>query len=309
MIEEKVNAEKQKNEKNAVQEINKQVRLLDDSNNRFKSIINDNLNPKKEKFKNLGSNINYLSKLFKKEIDKNKGQSIKYAKYKYGTIVMVNFNLNVGDELCGNHFAIVLTNADSPYSSMLTILPLSSKNKPNRMSLGELISGIIHKEILNKAEEIDQKKKSSLQDLHKSRKSLIEILHKYDNSIDYKNAHSFPREKFDIILNKVVGEDVKKLKEIAVQSEKNIELFEEIKNNINKMLKVVEIYSSKNRLTYAMIDQIQTISKFKILKPLNEFDPISKLMVDANIMLSIEKQFITRYFSKAQKIVDKNNKK
>lgn len=162
----------------------------------LKKIACDSQNHKKEKFKDLGSNINQLSKMFEKEIDKSKGQSVKYAKYKYGTIVMVNFNINVGDELCGNHFAIVLTNEDSPYSSMLTVLPLSSKNKSNRISLGELISSTIYNEIIKK---------------------------------------------------------IKKLDSDIIDQPQNISQ-EELKNNVNKMLKVIEMYSSKNRLTYALID-------------------------------------------------------
>ncbi|MCM1556799.1 MAG: type II toxin-antitoxin system PemK/MazF family toxin [Anaeroplasma bactoclasticum] len=289
-------------------EKNNQFKLLDEANKRFKNIVSDIQNPKKEKFKNLGNNVNQLSKMFKREIEKSKGQSVKYAKYKYGTIVMVNFNINVGDELCGNHFAIVLTNEDSPYSSMLTILPLSSKNKSNRMSLGELISGIIYNEIIKKSEEIDQKRESLDKELFKNRDSLVNILKKYDDNINYKDEKDLTPEKIDLVLKKVEGEDIKELCEIINECEKNLKTLEEIKNNINKMLKIIEVYSSKNRLTYAMIDQIQTISKFKILKPLNEFDPISQLIVDSNTILSIEKQFISRFFSKAQKIVDKNKK-
>lgn len=50
----------------------------------------------------------------------------KYRKFKRGSVVYVNFGYNIGNELGGEHYAVVIDNHDQPYSSLLTIIPMTS---------------------------------------------------------------------------------------------------------------------------------------------------------------------------------------
>lgn len=52
-----------------------------------------------------------------------------YKKFKFGQVVRVSFGFNLGHELGGIHYAIVLNKKDSPYSSDIIVVPLSSKHK------------------------------------------------------------------------------------------------------------------------------------------------------------------------------------
>ena len=122
-------------------ELTTELNLLGAANERLKKVLKKSNTLNYEKFKKLGTSINNTSFLFEKEINNSKKGSHKYSSYKYGSIIMVNFGTNIGDEICGNHFAIVLTNNDNPYNSVLTVLPLSSKNKPNRYKLGFTLPG------------------------------------------------------------------------------------------------------------------------------------------------------------------------
>ena len=78
------------------------------------------------KFKYLPQSILFKAKQFHNEA---LGKNTKFfPKFKRGTIVYVKFGINIGSELSGNHFAIVLDKYDKVTKSTLTVIPLSSKN-------------------------------------------------------------------------------------------------------------------------------------------------------------------------------------
>ena len=53
----------------------------------------------------------------------------KYVKLKRGSIVFVNFGVNVGSEISGHHFAVVVNKDDTIYKPFTTVVPLTSKSK------------------------------------------------------------------------------------------------------------------------------------------------------------------------------------
>lgn len=57
---------------------------------------------------------------------------MKFQRFKRGNVVMVEFS----SEIKGKHLAIVLTKNDSPNNGVLTVIPLSSKNKPYYVPIG-----------------------------------------------------------------------------------------------------------------------------------------------------------------------------
>ncbi|MCC9762969.1 hypothetical protein HK228_07385, partial [Streptococcus agalactiae] len=60
--------------------------------------------------------------------------------YKRGSLVFIDFGINVGNELSGNHFAIVLNKKDSKNNGVLTVLPVSSKGNKFSVEIDGLIS-------------------------------------------------------------------------------------------------------------------------------------------------------------------------
>lgn len=116
------------------QEISNKCKSLDASNDTFKNIIKDCKNPK---FNNLDCWQYFQAAAFKRE--NNPSRKNRFIKYKRGTIVMVNFSTSIGNELSGNHFAVVL-NKNSPKAGEITVLPLTSKVNKSNINLGnELI--------------------------------------------------------------------------------------------------------------------------------------------------------------------------
>lgn len=289
-------------------ELNNELNLLDTANERFKKVLKKSNNLNHEKFKKLGTSINNTSFLFEKEINNSKKRSHKYSAYKYGSIIMVNFGTNIGDEICGNHFAIVLTNNDNPYNSVLTVLPLSSKNKPNRVSLGELVSNKVNDDLCEKIEKLHEDKKIIYLKRVHDNSNIINCLNGYGQQLTIESSDTEIETSIKSVLSCYSSDTTSKLQELIHIKNNHEAEYNQLLKNSDKILDLIKYYTSKNRITYAIIDQIHSISKYKVLKPLNELDPISKLLVDAKTMLYIEHSIINKLFSKAQKIIDNKKK-
>ena len=61
---------------------------------------------------------------------------MKFQRFKRGSVVMVEFSPSMGSEIKEKHLAIVLTKNDSPNNGVLTVILLSSKNKPYYIPIG-----------------------------------------------------------------------------------------------------------------------------------------------------------------------------
>lgn len=107
---------------------------IDKAAKRFKEITKPDSYHYQQKFKYLPNWLDSTSYYYQKEANKRLPQ--KYYYYKRGTIIRVNFGTNLGSEFSNIHFAIVLDKKDSPNKKTLTVLPLTSKQKSDRFSLG-----------------------------------------------------------------------------------------------------------------------------------------------------------------------------
>ncbi|MEG0329483.1 MAG: type II toxin-antitoxin system PemK/MazF family toxin [Longicatena sp.] len=144
--------------------------------------------------------------------------------FKRGTVVMVDFSPQVGSEIKGNHFAIVLTKRDRNSNELLTVIPLTSKHHKYHLDLGDEIKKTIFTR-LNVA-----------------------------NNINY------------------------------------------VTENIMLQNEVIMRYTSLKKHTYAKVHQITTISKYRIVKPINQLDPIRKLTVSNEVMDKIEDKIKELFF-------------
>lgn len=77
-------------------------------------------------------------------------QKRKYHRYKRGQIVLADFSPSIGSEMRNKHFAIVLSKNDSPYNGVLTVVPLTSKNKPYYIDLDDCVSKAVINNIVIK---------------------------------------------------------------------------------------------------------------------------------------------------------------
>ncbi len=188
----------------------------------------------------------------------------KFYKYKRGQFVIVNFKGTMGNELAGVHPAIVLTKNDNPKSGCVTVIPLSSKAKRRYISLGKLLS------------------REDFNDLYKAIETHVMI-----DAIDTELILDFEKKYFA-----------------------SIEEFEEAKNNLlfqinnnrpdnyiedgKTIMNVIDKYNTMFKCSYAAIDNITTISKIKIRRPLALYDPLKCLVVQDEILNKIDAAIINR---------------
>lgn len=166
-----------------------------------------------------------------------RNKTIRYRTYKRGQIVLVNFRPSTGSELRGKHFAIVLNKNDFPGNGVLTVIPLSSKEKNYYVSLGTEFS-------------------ESIENLLKTK--TIEIVKKGGNS--------------------------------EITLEESMDIFRDISYHHQH-------FSTKTQVSYAMVQNITTVSKFKVNKYTKVFDPLKLFRLSDNMLDKIDRKIIELFTS------------
>ena len=180
-----------------------------------------------EKFKNLDIWLKKESNIFKREITYI---PTKFMKYKKGTIVKVDFGLNIGAELSNIHFAITMDNDDNIYKETISVIPLTSKQGKSRLDLGSLIFdefiNKMNKEIKNINNEDDLKEiKDLILEYNKYKKSTFANISQF--RCISKNRIIYPLNKHDIIGKSKVSKTVlNKITQELVRLYINLKKFE-----------------------------------------------------------------------------------
>lgn len=63
-------------------------------------------------------------------------------------------------------------------------------------------------------------------------------------------------------------------------------------DNANKFIVVAKMYQKMGVDSYAMVQNISTISKLRVLKPINKYDLILKIRVSDEIMTILDNKLI-----------------
>jgi uncharacterized protein YifN (PemK superfamily) len=156
-----------------------------------------------------------------------------YRYFKRGTLIRVDFGVNLGCEMSQIHFAVVLNNYDNPQNNILTVVPLTSQAGKFNLNLGSLI--------------IDE---------------LIKKIKK-----ELRSCALTPKSK------------------------------KENEAKIRKLNNLTAYYKNCIKTTYACCSLITTISKTRILKPINEYDIIGRSICSNVVMDKIDEQLIDRFVS------------
>ncbi|MCO6018232.1 hypothetical protein CKN86_02410 [Carnobacterium divergens] len=243
------------------------------------------------RFTYLPSWLLFEAKMHEKEC-KSK-QHNKYPYFKRGTIVMIDFGVNIDSEFSGKHFAIILNKKDNPNNPVLTVLPLTSKGGNNRFSIGkELFTQTVHllqKNVNLMGQEYTDIELTSIEldnDINETTKG-IENIKKYIES-NTVNSNDVKED-----LEKVISAADK----ISAVHESYSKKISELKKNKKSILKVIDIYSKYNNESFVRISDIKTISKYRINK-INKFDPSGKIKLSNEIMNKISTELIKLYASR-----------
>ena len=200
--------------------------------------------------------------------DEKNFNPINLKTYERGDIIKVNLGFNIGSELGGLHYCVVIDKKNNRNSPVVTVIPLSSQ-KTDKINKNSIILG---NDIYNKL-------------IEKSNK-LIE-----DNKIEIKeNKNKLLIETKRLIENNATTYEIfmktNELKNNIAEAFKKLKLAEKINKELQKMK-----YGS-----IAIINQIRVVSKQRIYDPKTEFDILSGIKLsDENLNLidvKMKKMFI-----------------
>ena len=135
-----------------------------------------------------------------------------YRIFDRGTVVMVDFGVQVASEFCGPHFAIALNRHDDKYNPVITVIPLSSKDKPWYANLGtELLERI--------TEHFDTLESNADASLKDTKQRVATLYERFGNSF----LRSFNDEDSKILIDAGVAHDHDHLNFTITFGERNIE--------------------------------------------------------------------------------------
>ncbi|MDV3519261.1 type II toxin-antitoxin system PemK/MazF family toxin [Lentilactobacillus otakiensis] len=186
----------------------------------------------------------------------------RYQIYKRGTVAYVDFGLGVGSELSGPHYAIVLNKKDNPNNSKITVIPLTSKKGKENIPLPEGVNKIFA--IWYALSGLAHNKTFPSED---------QILTQFFRIIDKSDQEASSKAKQDL------------LNYFHHFTEEN----RRIKEKLNMQM------SSLEKISYFKINNLATVSKFRIRLSKHKYDPIGKIRIP-NSDMDIIDEIIARYF-------------
>lgn len=178
--------------------------------------------------------------------------------YERGDVIKVNLGFNIGSELGGLHYCIVIDKKNNRHSPVVTVLPLSSQ-KSDRVNKNAVVLGNdIYEKMLEKSNELLEK---SQNEIEKNKKQLIIETKKLSEA----NADSDEIYLKTTELNNNISEAYKKL-----------ELAQKINKEVEKM----------KRGSIAIVNQVRVVSKQRIYDPKTNLDVLSGIRLsDTNLDL------------------------
>lgn len=171
----------------------------------------------------------------------------KLKSYKRGDIIKVNLGFNIGSELGGLHYCVVIDKKNNRNSPVVTIIPLSSQKTDNINKNSVILGNDIYNKLVEKSNKLLEDSKKKIEE-NKEKLSLETKKLKQNNAT----------------LNKIYLKSIE-LNNNVSEAYKKLELAEKIYKEVQKM---------KNG-SIAIINQIRVISKQRIYDPKTEFDILS----------------------------------
>ena len=244
-----------------------------------KTIIHDLTD---KKFTYLDKHLLSQARLFKNE--NQLSYKPKFRRYIRGSLIFVNFGICVGNELSGNHFAVVLNQNDRSSNNLLTVIPLSSKDKKNSFNLGyELLNNTLA-ELKIKSDKIKEVMVYVI-DLLKNTKPTNRGFFLDINTIGADYILLNYNKNFNLSDNYIKYDNIDKLIEL-------------IGKDLQDFKNVIDLYAKYNKVSYAKIDQITTISKSKIIRKINNLDPMGTVTLSQDTMINIDNSISDMFFDK-----------
>lgn len=242
--------------------------------------------------------------------------------YRRGELIQVDFSPQIGSEIKGPHFAIVLSKKDNRSNNLLTVVPLTSKEKKYHINLGNWIKNdaisVLNEYIQELKKETDELNIKT-EYLQEQTKKMIDFTNKLNNQVkevkDIINSRNSESYDADELLDKIakLNETIKERKEKIKKTETAID--DATKSREALLLHVEWLKLSRRRMetlkdqSFAMINQISTIDKARIKKTIYRKDLLHRLKAPDYVMDLIDLAIINKFTFITEKIKKKLEKK
>lgn len=222
-----------------------------------------------------------------------------YDQYKPGTLLFVDFGVNVGSEFSKPHFAIVLDKNDNKRNGNITVVPLTSKNSKYVLPINDSIFNTSIKylnDIINNLEEEVSKYKSELEEVGESIKNTARDLDIETEDVPpvelCLKLSEIVKDREELDLQEIVLKHIDEL--LKSLGRLNAKITEQ--NNCQKMaLEVLKQYKKYDKKSYVVYGEIRSISKLRV-KKINRFDPSGTIQISEPSYDLIKDKIINHIF-------------
>jgi mRNA-degrading endonuclease toxin of MazEF toxin-antitoxin module len=234
---------------------------------KLNGLLEDYINSGKEELVKKADLISYWLKTYADYIEfEDKFDSRKLMNYSRGDVIRVNFGFNIGAEMGGLHFAVVLDNDSKQKSNVLTVVPLSSTNGKT-VHEREVDLGV---EIFEKVNAIQGDLIEDLQNEIVELEGVMGVLDSVRESVEYGTDVLGYRKK---LLQKL--ERLHEERHILERNDKEI--------------------SKMKSGTKAVVNQITTVSKQRIYTPKKKNDFLYGVRISTGGMEKINNRLMELY--------------
>lgn len=199
--------------------------------------------------------------------------------YNRGNVIRVDFGYNVGSELGGPHYAVVLNNYNSKKSDTLSVVPLSSKKDKT-----------VHKSKVDIGDElyqkIDEKRLKLLEQIKPTLLSLRE-----DAIVKCIASRMLTSDTAKFILNLASEDDLSELKSLFNEAD-NI-MLQKAQSIEDPLWEYSDIYLGLEHMKHGSVvlaSQIKTISKIRICDPKGTSDILYGISLSEKSMALIDEK-------------------
>lgn len=187
--------------------------------------------------------------------------------FKRGSVIVVDLGFNVGSEYGGIHYAIVLNKRDSRRNHLLHILPLTSiKEKTDLENLKYYqlsLSDEIHRLLIQKANK-------GLQTINEKRNSCINEIYLLKNKLSEIESLANEQQKDPDTNPKLESYLETEISNVKSKQEELEKIVNQITSQSIYIEKLVGKISKLKKGSIALLNQVTTISKLRILDPINQ---------------------------------------
>lgn len=200
--------------------------------------------------------------------------------YKRGDVIRVNFGFNVGKELGGLHFAVVIDNETKRNAHVLTVVPLSSTDgrdiHSRNVDLGT--------ELFTKVSDVQKK---LIDDAQERLKLIVQNANALTTAVDLlKDVETTEQNSSELDA---------KLQDVIERTKQLYEEKDLVENQIQRMERNEKEIQKMKAGSMAVINQITTISKQRIYTPKRSEDFLYNISLSPTAMDKINEKIKEQY--------------